>query len=653
MKKNYSLKHFFLMFMLCMIGSVSTWAQGTIETFTYNKVTSATDLVSGATYIIVGENKGQYYAMGHQRAENRGSVKLTSADGKTVSIASDIIASATSDKNVETLVYEIQLQKVGNKWKALDIANNDYLAGPIDNAKSLAKKKPARFLKLFNNDKKATIDLEVTATSMVFVSGNANNNIQFNAQAYLFNTYGSGQKPISLYKKAEGGSTITIEAPTFSLDANQTYTEPQKLTMSATNGAAIYYTLDGVTTPTSASTKYESPITLSKTTTVKAVAILNGNSSAVTTATFNIEPTTPIDEYVYVKVTDTKDLIAGATYIIINESNNVALGASHKNEYRNPIAVNCSNGKIILSSFEIAQKENDEKVFELVLGGNNGAWSFKDIVNKQYLCASNSSKNHLKLTSKETDAFATITFNKDKNVDIKFTSQTERNWIRYNETPNQERFSCYTNGQSPIQLYRKVSSFSIKTQEGFGTYYTNHAFVMPEGVEGGVVTDANNGALTIDYRYTAGKTVPAKTPLLLKGTQKEYTYAVATSTEAAPTDNLLQGATADGVFTDDGNHVYYKLAYNNFDTKEGLGFYYGAANGAPFNVKKGLAYLAVPKAKAAGIKCFSLEGNATGIEQVENDNNVKVAYTLDGRRVNADNLSKGLYIINGKKVIIK
>ena len=39
----------------------------------------------------------------------------------------------------------------------------------------------------------------------------------------------------------------------------------------------------------------------------------------------------------------------------------------------------------------------------------------------------------------------------------------------------------------------------------------------------------------------------------------------------------------------DSDHKYYKLAYDDYENKTGLGFYYGADGGAAFVVKKGLA----------------------------------------------------------------
>ena len=64
------------------------------------------------------------------------------------------------------------------------------------------------------------------------------------------------------------------------------FTESTEVTMSGPEDAEIYYTTDG-STPTAQSTLYEGGFTLSDTTTVKAIAIKNGESSAVSTRLFS------------------------------------------------------------------------------------------------------------------------------------------------------------------------------------------------------------------------------------------------------------------------------------------------------------------------------------------------------------------------------
>ncbi len=81
-----------------------------------------------------------------------------------------------------------------------------------------------------------------------------------------------------------GGSTVTVAAPTFSGETQ--FTESTQVTMSGPAGASIFYTVDG-STPTDQSLEYEEPITLSATTTVKAIAIKDGVSSSVTSRTYS------------------------------------------------------------------------------------------------------------------------------------------------------------------------------------------------------------------------------------------------------------------------------------------------------------------------------------------------------------------------------
>ena len=76
----------------------------------------------------------------------------------------------------------------------------------------------------------------------------------------------------------------TLAKPTIS--GVTPFTESTEVTMSGPEDAEIYYTTDG-STPTAESTLYEGGFTLSDTTTVKAIAIKNGESSAVSTRLFS------------------------------------------------------------------------------------------------------------------------------------------------------------------------------------------------------------------------------------------------------------------------------------------------------------------------------------------------------------------------------
>ena len=88
-------------------------------------------------------------------------------------------------------------------------------------------------------------------------------------------TSGNGQQT--------GGNSETVAAPTIS--GTTPFEETTTVTMSGPAGAEIHYTTDG-SAPTAESTLYSAALTLSDTTTVKAVAVMNGSLSSVTTKVF-------------------------------------------------------------------------------------------------------------------------------------------------------------------------------------------------------------------------------------------------------------------------------------------------------------------------------------------------------------------------------
>ena len=112
----------------------------------------------------------------------------------------------------------------------------------------------------------------------------------------------------------------TVATPYFN-PAEGTYYGPTDVSIHGQEGATVYYTLDG-TDPTTSSAVYSAPITISQTTTVKAMAVLNGTNSAVATATYTIETAPTVANI--------------AAYAALTDNTNAAIS--------NPVVVTYANG---------------------------------------------------------------------------------------------------------------------------------------------------------------------------------------------------------------------------------------------------------------------------------------------------------------------
>ena len=213
--------------------------------------------------------------------------------------------------------------------------------------------------------------------------------------------------------------------------------------------------------------------------------------------------------------------------------------------------------------------------------------------------------------------------------------------------------SAYNAAKYNPQIADFAKSFYLTT-------YNDKALVVPAGVKAAVVT-ANGEGIRNDYRYNSGDVIPAETGVLLKGGKGNSFYLSASeSTEMAPEDNLLHGTLTDEMTNVAGADKYYKLSYDRATGTE-IGFYWGAENGGAFMNKGGKAFLAIPAtlqaAQLTGFSLFDLDNNQTitGIEHATATPAVTLrVYDLNGRRINVNHveeLPKGIYVINGKKVI--
>lgn len=462
-----------------------------------------------------------------------------------------------------------------------------------------------------------------------------------------------------------GGTTPETETPAPTITpASQTFSKSFVATISCTDAAAkIYYTLDG-NTPDANSTPYTNTtgITIPEaTTTLKAVAIKDGKASKVADAVYTyVAPVAPTYTYTIwsedwsnFKSEDKPTEGTNATYICKNGKSITQIYEENKAGGDSPELLISKTGKKGTTGGSLS-------INILDLKNNYGTFCFSLVSNATKIysssqTSSNTSKIYLSSTTnniklgeftKEGDTFTCLITIPEGTKELKLKLE--------NNTTSNMRVDNLSLSAKLKDL--GTGSFTI-TPAQYGTYYTEDAFVMPEGVTGYTITEKNGESLSLNAAYPANEVVPAKTALLLKATEtpatnKDFTYTIVNSDKVAPEGNLLHGSVEATKTQVEGATAYYKLAKG----EEGIGFYWANENGGAFINGANKAYLAVTTGSLSQMRGFSFESMTTGINNVvANTNNSKnaVIYDLNGRRVNSLNAAKGVYIVNGKKVIVK
>lgn len=214
--------------------------------------------------------------------------------------------------------------------------------------------------------------------------------------------------------------------------------------------------------------------------------------------------------------------------------------------------------------------------------------------------------------------------------------------------PVSAKISDTTGGKSFSINYSLANETSLTlVAKSNDIYYATFSSASACEFAGADVFTVNVEGENIVLNEVASKQVPANTGVLVKSTANAVTVTRLESAPAIEGTNLLRPACEK--MTE--GFKYYKLAYDNYTEKTGLGFYWGAAEGGAFTVKPGLAYLAVPQAQAANVKGFSFDGTQTSINGVEATTAKGAIYNLNGQRV--EKAQCGIYIQNGKKFIVK
>lgn len=180
----------------------------------------------------------------------------------------------------------------------------------------------------------------------------------------------------------------------------------------------------------------------------------------------------------------------------------------------------------------------------------------------------------------------------------------------------------------------------------FGTYSYEYPFKVPAAGDNDLTVSTISvlgGVLNLSA-LSEGTIVPANTGVLVSASSAAtYDVTPTLASGTAISGNMLVASSV--AMT--GDNKYYCLSMKDGN----IGFYYGASGGGSFTMPEHKAYLAVPTSSGS-IKSFSFGDMVDGIKAVETDETEsKVIYNLAGQRVSK--MQKGIYVVNGKKVLVK
>ena len=214
-----------------------------------------------------------------------------------------------------------------------------------------------------------------------------------------------------------------------------------------------------------------------------------------------------------------------------------------------------------------------------------------------------------------------------------------------------------TCGFTAVKVYYQTAAATINLAaactDGEGNYYATYsnssAFVVPADLTVYEVS-VIKGELLLEA-YATNEIVPANTGVLVAGTAGDHNVVLSTGgTSKLDADNMLRasgaGINAAAMAAADASCKFYRLTMHEGTQ---IGFFWGAADGAAFDVAANKAYLAVPNGEIGEVRGFNLNDGADAISEIMKNEKMSAIYDLSGRRV--VKATKGLYIVNGKKVV--
>lgn len=241
-------------------------------------------------------------------------------------------------------------------------------------------------------------------------------------------------------------------------------------------------------------------------------------------------------------------------------------------------------------------------------------------------------------------------------------------------------------GDAAMWILEKVDDtnyFGVKPSTNMrgrdGKYYTTLYVDFPFQIKGDVKAYTIEGveAKNADGYYFAkvkklaqqGDVVPAQTAVVLEcnSTNPADNQLLPTGDETpVPSNNRLCGTffgeAISGLTVKDGTGAERNVTRDNIrafnintaDSRNPIGFYKVKSNVTNIPGNKAFLVLTNAEAQAKGFVLEFEDGGTTGIETIENSKHSTedgVYYDLQGRRV--ENPTRGVYIVNGKKVVVK
>ena len=203
-------------------------------------------------------------------------------------------------------------------------------------------------------------------------------------------------------------------------------------------------------------------------------------------------------------------------------------------------------------------------------------------------------------------------------------------------------------------------------EAGYATLHLNYAVTIPEGVEAYAVSEIKEGYVNMTAVTGA---IPGNEAVILKKAEGQPTDAIAykfnyAASATAVESNLLEGTTIDTYIAGPAYVLgYINVAEEGEEVRKEVGLYMaalnadatGAATGEQTHFKNNAnkAYLPNTAGMNAASYSFRFGEGTTGIDEIT-DNRVQstAIYDLTGRRV--ENIAApGIYVVNGKKVLVK